>query len=321
MSTKEKVLALLTVGEFTSGQSIADALNISRSAVSQSISSLIVAGVEIHSVRGRGYRLISSLSILSTQLIQSELRKIMYQRVPKFILLDKIDSTNEYFKRISTDSYSPYFCIAEHQTHGKGRQGKQWLNRPYESILMSYRFELVGGVSSSSGLSLAIGVGVQKTLAVNGFSNVGLKWPNDIMLGSLKLGGILIELFGEIGGGCTCIVGLGLNVNSSSIIQEKIDRSVAGLQDLSVTVVNRNALVALLMHSLVSTIQEFEKSGFIAFRDDWHKAHVNQNCPVKVVSGFGVINGVAKGVDGAGSLLVRNEQGHIQKVTTGEVLA
>ena len=98
MKTKGKILDLLQAGDFVSGQTIATHLNISRSAVSQSISSLVLAGVEVHSVHGRGYRLVSPISKLCAKDILSELETQCSENLPSFIILEEVDSTNEYYK-------------------------------------------------------------------------------------------------------------------------------------------------------------------------------------------------------------------------------
>ncbi len=321
MKTKGKILDLLQAGDFVSGQTIATHLNISRSAVSQSISSLVLAGVEVHSVHGRGYRLVSPISKLCAKDILSELETQCSENLPSFIILEEVDSTNEYLKRNARNSTSPKFCFAEHQTHGKGRQGRTWLNTPYRSMLMSFRFELVGGAIASAGLSLAIGVAVQNVLVRHGFNKTGLKWPNDIMHGSQKLGGVLIEMFGEIGGSCTCIIGVGLNVTVEDDLNAQLERQVGGLSDLTETLVNRNFLAASLMMELQDAVINFEKFGFAWFSDDWHKNHVFKDKLVKVQAGNKVFEGIASGVSPDGSLLLSDSHGQIHKITTGEVLA
>jgi len=321
MTTRGKILDLLQAGDFVSGQTIATRLNISRSAVSQSISSLVSTGVEVHSVHGRGYRLVSPISKLCAKYILSELEAECSENLPSFIVLEEVDSTNEYLKRCARNSTTPSFCLAEHQTHGKGRQGRTWLNTPYRSILMSFRFELVGGAIASAGLSLAIGVAVQNVLVRHGFDKVGLKWPNDIMYGSQKLGGILIEMFGEIGGSCTCIVGVGLNVTVENALNTQLERSIGGLSDLTKSLVNRNALAASLMLAFQEAVMNFEKFGFSWFSDDWHKNHVFKDKSIKIQTGSRIIEGVARGVNSDGSLLLQGSHGEIHQITTGEVLA
>ena len=187
MSLRTRIIHALAPGDFVSGESLARDLGVSRAAVNHHIRAITESGFEIHSVRGRGYRLASPISPLDKSRIESGLRKTG-AHVPVIDIFDQVESTNSSLRRLLLDgARAPRVCLAEHQTRGRGRRGRVWLNRPYQSILFSYAYDLDAGVTAASGLSLAVGIAVQRALVSYGLTTAQLKWPNDLLLNGGKL--------------------------------------------------------------------------------------------------------------------------------------
>ncbi len=136
------------------------------------------------------------------------------ERDCELVIFEKTDSTNEQaLARVKQGQSLPFACFAEQQTQGRGRRGKVWISPPACSIYMSlaWRFELpVNGLGC---LSLAIGVAVARVLRNVGVLQVGIKWPNDVLVDDKKIAGILIETSQLESQASTAIIGIGLNYN------------------------------------------------------------------------------------------------------------
>jgi len=189
---QKKILKLLADGEFHSGTELAELLGVSRSAICKQLNGLSVLGLQHAAVSGKGYRLDRPLELLDNTQINAELTPAQQAAISVLEIHDTLPSTNTYLVEASQQgALSGFVCFAEHQTAGKGRRGRQWVS-PYGSNLylsILWRFQQ-GGMASTAGLSLAIGVAVIRALRAQGFSEAGLKWPNDIYCQGKKLGGI-----------------------------------------------------------------------------------------------------------------------------------
>src|SRR4051812_41816190 len=128
-------------------------------------------------------------------------------------VLQRCGSTNaELLAREPTRQ--PVFLFADEQTAGRGRRGRRWHATPGAAIMFSLRWEFDPPAARLGGLSLAVGVSIATTLHRLGASDVGLKWPNDLLAcvasGGAKLGGILIETRTS-GSRIAAVIGVGLN--------------------------------------------------------------------------------------------------------------
>lgn len=304
----------LADGHFCSGEVLGEALEISRSAVSKHIKYLSELGLEIYSVQGKGYRLAKSLSLLNKNTILSLLDS---HDASQLIVLNVIDSTNQYIKNHQSKLKSGFVCLAEAQTAGRGRHGKTWVSPYGASLYMSMHWEFSAGYQGLGGLSLAVGVAVVRALAKFGISGVQLKWPNDIYLEGKKLAGVLIEVDGHFGGACQCIIGIGLNVDLPENITN-IDQSYIDISSVLSSRVDRNTLAALLINELTASIIKFELLGFSSFVDAWRAVDVYANMPIKLIMGQNIIEGVGRGIDDTGALLIETEEG-VKTFQGGEI--
>ncbi|NKB75517.1 MAG: biotin--[acetyl-CoA-carboxylase] ligase [Gammaproteobacteria bacterium] len=221
---------------------------------------------------------------------------------------ESIESTNSYL--LNQKSVSNRVCLAENQTGGRGRRGRQWQSMHSGSILMSMGWELQG--QDVSGLSLVMGIAVVSALQEFGLENVGLKWPNDLLVKGEKIGGILVELSGR-----NCVVGLGLNVDTPFDGQVNIDLPWTDLSQQGLDV-DKNKLVVALVSNFEKLMTSFIVSGFAQFQSHWNALHVYQNKAVIVSMPEKEWIGLAKGVDSRGALLVEID-GQTKCIESGEV--
>lgn len=234
----------------------------------------------------------------------------------------EIGSTNDALLEVQDLAPGSFdACLAEFQSAGRGRRGRRWLAPAGAGLCLSVNWAWREAPAGLPALSLAAGVAVLRALAATGIQGAALKWPNDIVHGGAKLGGILAESRGEAGGPATVVIGVGLNVRLP-------DESIAGLRadgqaatDLARVAGRappRNALAAALVNGLALALEEFGLRGMDAFADEWRAADALQGRPVRVLQGGQPLDGLARGVDADGALLVE-VAGSRRRVLSGEV--
>ncbi len=134
------------------------------------------------------------------------------------IKLDAIDSTNDYLKQLSREKEVNNYTIvtAREQTKGRGQMGAEWVSEPGKNLTMSILFKDVRLEGERLfDFNVAVTLGVMNALFSLNIPELKIKWPNDIMAGGKKLGGILIENTFKSDGSFTSVVGLGLNLNQT----------------------------------------------------------------------------------------------------------
>lgn len=232
-------------------------------------------------------------------------------------VFEQIDSTNTHLVNLAQHAdINGRVCLAERQTAGRGRRGRSWLSPAGRNIALSLGRRLDAPGEALHSLSLVVGVAVADVVSGFDVPGVRLKWPNDILLGPGKLGGILIELV-DVGEAPTVVIGVGLNVGSGAQVQGQVDRPVADLLEASPDI-SRNALAAALINSIVDYCHEFERTGFGAIRDAWLALHAYQDCDVDIVIGDRVVRGRVRGVTHTGELELESE-GRLLTFNSGEV--
>ena len=168
------------------------------------------------------------------------------------------------------------------------------------------------------GLSLVTGVAVAEALHDLGFATVGLKWPNDLLAGERKLGGILIEGGGEHGGPVRAVIGIGLNVCMPAAQAGQIDQPWVDLAGLSSTPPSRNALAAAVLSRLLPALELFDAGGLAPFLPRYAALDLLAGQPINVHDARGVRHGLAEGLADDGALRVRFDEG-LQSVYAGDV--
>ena len=199
-------------------------------------------------------------------------------------------------------------CLAELQTSGRGRRGRSWLTPLGGNLALSAGFGLARGLADLGGLSLVVGLALLDALQGLDIEDLAVKWPNDLLLGGAKLGGILIELKTTDRNATEAIVGVGININLPPRAREAIDQKVT---DLAATGrrVARNALAARVIDHLIDYVGEFERAGFAPMRAQYDACHWmhGKECEVRV--GDEVVKGTVLGVTDRGELEVQTAAG------------
>ncbi len=318
------LVALLQDGELHSGTVLAEQLGMTRAAVWKLAGELRGLGVEVESVARRGYRLSHPVELLDLGRIRDEARRLGLTLPEDMELEFEIDSTSERLHRAPPPPADrPRLVFAEIQRAGRGRRGRSWI-APFGSGLtfsMGWTFtETPAGLSS---LSLAVGAALVRCLREWGADHAMLKWPNDLLVVGRKLGGLLIQLRAESGAGASAVIGLGINLQLSESARAGIEGpGVLPVADLSEALggppPGRNTLAASLASAMLDALQRFASSGFEPFFEDWRSFDALRDAPVTLLQGEGCIEGVARGADRDGALLLEVGS-RMERFYSGEV--
>ena len=320
-TSKKKLLQLLSDGRCHSGRDLAHTLGISRGAVWKQVQSLCRLGLEIGAVPGKGYRLSRPIELLDKNQIETELAGCTRDLLYRLEIHDEIPSTNGHLVAgISGSTPSGTVCLAERQTAGKGRMGREWVSPLGRNIYLSVLWRFTGGPAVLTGLSVATGVAVMRALVGAGITETGLKWPNDIVWQRRKVGGILVEVSGENYGPCTAVVGLGLNMYMPTQVGEAITQPWADIEQMGIPEApSRNRLVALVLNQLLPLLADYERTGLEPHLLEWMKWDCLSGEKVTLFSGSSAIRGTVRGITNDGMLLIENETDGIKPYASGEV--
>lgn len=230
------------------------------------------------------------------------------------------DSTSsELMRRAAGGAPAGTVVVADEQTAGRGRRGREWISSPQDSLTFSLLWRFPGGFERLAGLSLAVGVAVARACDSLGAQGVALKWPNDVLVpapgGWAKLAGILVELSGERDS-MLAVIGIGLNLRAP--VQD-LGQPVRGLADLVPAMPDRHQLLACLLRELAEVLERFAAGGFPALRAEWQQRHAWQDTPVRLVEdGVTQAAGLCRGADRDGALLIETAAG-VQRHLAGDV--
>jgi BirA family biotin operon repressor/biotin-[acetyl-CoA-carboxylase] ligase len=320
-SRRLALVRLLADGRFHSGEALAGELGVSRAAVWKHVRDLGAdLGLDISAVRGRGYRLQRPIELLDRERIAARLAPGTAAALAQLLVLDTVDSTSSALAgRRPPRSGLGVACVAEQQTAGRGRRGRTWVSPFGANVYLSLLWQLELPATALAGLSLAVGVAIAEGLHSLGATGVALKWPNDVICGGRKLGGILVELSGEAEGPTRAVVGVGVNHRMPAADGVRIDQDWTDLASaIPNTLPSRCALVAVLLDRLVGALQRFGSAGLSPFLAAWDALDGLRGREVVVRVGDQPIAGIALGVAPSGALRLRTAEGERQFLA-GEV--
>ncbi len=318
---KRALLSRLSDGRLHSGQSLAQALGISRTAVWKHIQALRSFELDIHSVPGKGYSLPSPIELFDPQLLDALIDTNPH--IEKVRVLFATESTNKYLlDRLPTESVHGHVVLAEFQAAGRGRRGRQWLSPVASGLCLSIGWHFDTAPASLMALSLASGVAVLRALNKFGIGKLGLKWPNDIICDGRKLGGILLESRIEAAGTCDVVLGLGLNIKLPKRLTEKIDQAVTDIAQNTaqnnMQLPSRNALARSIIADLADVFGRYAQEGFAPFIEEWRNSDSLSGQWAQLQLAQTQSEGEVLGIDDNGLLKMRID-GEIKTFTSGEL--
>ena len=315
-----ELLPLLDHIEYRSGQELAAHFNVTRATIHNCMARIDALGIELERIPGRGYRLCAPLDLLSKKEIVTNLAQEVTDHMHAFKCLHVVDSTNNVASNLELPP-SGYFSVvlAEKQSAGKGRRGREWVSPYAANIYASVVWSMQRPMHELRGLSPFLAICVVEALHAMGLPALNLKWPNDIYCNHKKLAGLLIECSGELSGSCKVIVGFGVNVTMKNYRNIEIDQQWTDIKsNLLSWNLSRSQLAAQLVSTVVTGLCTFENKSVSDMVQRWAQWDLTSNSKVNIVSDSGVRQGIARGIDVEGSLLLETKQG-IEHISVGEV--
>ncbi|HET9653316.1 MAG TPA: biotin--[acetyl-CoA-carboxylase] ligase [Usitatibacter sp.] len=279
-----QALRRLADGRFHSGEEVARELGRSRATLSEALKCAHDLGIEVFSVRGKGYKLASPIEFIDVERVRSQLGpaagRISLQ------VADEVDSTSTRLVALAAAGAPSGTClVAEWQSAGRGRRGRSWVSALGGSLTFSLLWRFERGAGHLGGLSLAVGVAVARALRACGVERAQVKWPNDVVSDFRKLAGILVETSGEMQGPSVAVIGAGVNYRLGERVIDLIDQPVTDVAQCTAALPSRSDLLARLLAELVTVLDAFERQGFAALRDAWRELHAYQGRRVRVMPG------------------------------------
>jgi BirA family biotin operon repressor/biotin-[acetyl-CoA-carboxylase] ligase len=234
----------------------------------------------------------------------------------------EIDSTNVYAYKIAKEGAEEgEMVIAEGQTRGKGRMGRRWMSPPYLNLYLSAILRPRLPASHAPQLTLMSAVALAETVQSFISSLPQIKWPNDILVGGKKLGGILTESSCEGDEIEFVVVGIGINVNfPKELMPGTIRETATSILSLVNRPVNRVVFAQRLIQNLDRCYGDLEERGFPYIVSRWESFFYLRGKRVRVELMGDSILGRAIGIDADGALLLEDDRGVLQRIIAGDVI-
>lgn len=319
---KEEILRELinNKNRYLSGQELSAKFGISRTAVWKHINKLKEEGYIIESATNKGYVLIESPDKLHPVEIKELLKTKFIGN--DIIYLDSVDSTNSYGKRLAENGFSDgTVIIAEEQTSGRGRLGRDWVSPKGKGIWMTIMLKPEIKPNLASQVTLIAALAVLKAIKAAYDMDIMIKWPNDLVINGKKVCGILAELGAEIERVNYLCVGIGINANldESDFKNQSLDMATS-LKIAAGMEVERKKLIAHILDIFEEYYSMFLEKGSLEFMiEEYKKYLINMGKEVRLVAKNEEMHATAEDITYEGHLLVRLDDGTLKEISSGEV--
>ena len=268
-------------------------------------------------VRGDLALLDDDVELLCSERIRDQLGDPARAWLTRLCIRAHIDSTNSALMRAGqTRDVDGEVLIAETQTAGRGRRGREWMSPFGRNLAMSLGVRIDRPLREIGAVGLAVGVAVAGALVELGVRDVTLKWPNDILLEARKLCGILIELPAAKEPACI-VIGIGINIGGMSTVAPLLDQAVADVAE-QLPDASRNRLAGMVIDAVYNACKQFETYGFARMKSEYETLHRFHGESVRLIVGTEEVTGTVAGVGMDGALLLETESG-IRNFVGGEV--
>lgn len=318
MTVKEKVLSCLEQNRdrYLSGEEMAEMFGVTRASVWKAVTKLREEGFEIEAVSNRGYRLTASSDRLTEAGIGASLN---YADPSLLHVYGEIDSTNTRLRMMAMEG-APHgtMVVADMQSAGRGRLGRKFVSPSgsgiYLSILIRPETDMSGVVPVTSAVAVAVCEAVREQTG----KDAGIKWVNDIYIGSHKICGILTEAQAsvETGGLDSVVIGIGVNfrANPSAFPEDLLER-VGWIYEEGESGISRNALTAAIIDRTLYYAEHLQDKLFV---EPYRNYSVVIGREIVCTRGSEQFEGKAVGIDDQGGLIVETAEG-TRVLSSGEI--
>lgn len=317
---RDAILELLKEhkGQFVSGQMMSDTCQISRTAIWKHIEVLRRHGYEIESFTKKGYRLVKEPDLVGPLEMEPHLTTKTFGRQYEYTL--QVESTNSKARTLAMEG-APQgtVVVAEEQVAGKGRVNRGWYS-PYGKGLW---FSLILRPSflpvEAPKCTLMAAVALVKAFRQLGLKTAGIKWPNDILVGTHKLVGILTEMSGTMEEIAYIVMGIGINISTTEDELPDELKGIATSLAIEGLKVDRREAFAVILQCLENQYNKVLKEGFHSTLEEWKMYSVTLNQEVEVRAPGNTYEGKAIDLDQDGNLLVQRPNGQVERIVAGDV--
>jgi BirA family biotin operon repressor/biotin-[acetyl-CoA-carboxylase] ligase len=319
--TKSQVAKLLAESrDWISGESISEALGLTRAAISKHIAALREEGYIIESAPRRGYL----CRIVPDTVDISSIKKYLDTKVlgkSEWTDLATAVSTNQVAVAGASQGLpNGSVIIARRQTIGRGRRGRLW-HSPPRSVFFSVVLRPAMPAENLPWLMIAATCAVHRALVKTMGIEADIKWPNDVRVHGRKCSGVLVEAGLSAGDLEWAVVGIGLNVNAAALdFPAEMRENVTSLYEATGVTHDRNLVYAAILNSFDYFYQQLGQAGEGKIADYWMRASAPASQNMHIALANETIEGRALGLNENGRLLVEKAGGRIQAVESGDIL-
>ncbi len=317
---KNKILAVLREGEndYISGALLSEKFGVSRTAVWKHISQLKKEGYHIESVTNRGYRLCSSPTELDSETLKTTVKSS--KLIQASYVYSELDSTNAEAKRFAADGdFQNTLIVSREQKKGRGRLGRQWDSPKDAGLWMSLLIKPPISPERASVFTLMAAAAMAQAIEVLTKVNVGIKWPNDLVINDKKVCGILTEISAEMNQIHYLVIGVGVNLYQETFPDDLEHKATSILRETHEHISKLN-----LIKEFVSLFEMYynlfvnESSLELMIQTNREKS-VTLHKDVCIVREDNLRHVYAKDIDATGNLIIVNEHGDKEAIYFGEV--
>jgi BirA family biotin operon repressor/biotin-[acetyl-CoA-carboxylase] ligase len=306
-------------GEYISGEQLSSQLNCSRTAVWKHIEALRKQGYVFDAIQRKGYKLLNKPVVINAAKLMQSLQTKTLGRVLR--IYDEVDSTqNIAHSLVRQGAIEGTLVLAEQQNAGRGRMGRNWFSPKGKGVWMSLILKPTISMQFTPQLTLLAAVALCRAIQAHIPHQVGIKWPNDLLINGRKISGILLESSAEDERLNYVIAGIGISVNllpedypdelrskSTSLFIEK------GQQ------VEREQLICDFLLQLEVMLELYAQQGFAPIRSLWEALTISLHKPIRIQTAKGWVEGVANAIDEMGALRVTLPDGENIKLYSGDI--
>lgn len=304
---------------FVSGEEISRKLGVSRTAIWKQVRKLESEGYRIEAVPRMGYRIVGRPDKLSLTELQSKLATKAFGR--RVHLYDEVRSTQDVLRELAEQGAPEgTLVIAEQQTQGRGRMGRHWVSPSGKGVWMSLLLRPSLPMQRTPQLTLLAAVALSRAVARVVPLEIGIKWPNDLLVDGRKISGILLESAAEDERIRYVVAGMGVSVNleTEDFPPEVLEKAIS-LRMAAGHPVDRTSLIAAALEEFERLYELYAAEGFEPIRALWEAHAVTLGKRTSLHTPQGLIEGVPVGLDELGGLRVKLDDGSLKTVYSAEV--
>jgi BirA family biotin operon repressor/biotin-[acetyl-CoA-carboxylase] ligase len=322
VTTDARILSALrcSTSGFVSGAELSQQLGITRAAIWARIEELRSLGYDIAASPHQGYQLLGVPDVLHADDLLSigQGNKIIGRDIRVF---EETNSTNDVAEKLARDGAKEGVVVfAESQTRGRGRLGRKWISPPRKGLWFSVLLRPDLRPQAATQLTVVAATALLRAIREQTGLIPEIKWPNDILIGSRKVAGVLTELSAELDHVKHLILGIGVDVNlTASEFPAELRKLATSLKIEAGRHIQRADLAAAILRELDRDYERIRDHRFQEIADEWEQHCATLGRRVSIQIGERVLHGHAEALDEDGALLLRTQHGRLERIIGGDV--